>query len=116
MTSSPTSTERRSGPPVQPRTLALIIAGGLLLVGWGVVLQANRWHLTAPVIFLMLGWIAVLACAWFLFQAARAATGSDPGDVESWSPAGQYEELIAEKKSLLRALKDIDFDHQMGKM
>jgi hypothetical protein len=132
MTSSTTSTEDppegksevrpvgkpagKSRPPVQPRMLVGLVGGGLLLVGWGLILHANHWHLTAPVIFLMLGWISVLACAWFLGKAALAATGADPGGAESWSPAGQYEELVAEKKSLLRALKDIEFDHQMGKM
>jgi hypothetical protein len=117
MTSSQTSSDGGKGRATrQPLLLAAMVAGGLLIGGWLPIFIANRWHLTAPVIFLMLGWAAVLAFAWFIGRAALAATASDPGDDESWSPTGQYEELLAEKKALLRALKDIEFDHQMGKM
>jgi hypothetical protein len=117
MTSSQTSSKgERKAPPVQPGLLVALVGGGLLVVGWVLILHANRWHVTAPVIFLMLGWAALLACAWFLGRTAMAATAADAGDHESWSPSGQYEELLAEKKALLRALKDIEFDHQMGKM
>lgn len=116
MTSSATSSDRPRRPPVQPALLIGLIGGGLLLIGWVVILYANHWHLTAPVIFLMLGWLSVLATAWFLGRTAWAATAPESSLDDLDRAGGQYEDLQAEKKTLLRALKEIEFDHQMGKM
>jgi len=117
MTSSATSTsDRPKRPPVQPALLVGLVGGGLLLIGWVVILYGNHWHLTAPVIFLMLGWAAVLATAWFLGRTALVATASEDDLADLDRAGGQYEDLQAEKKTLLRALKEIEFDHQMGKM
>ncbi len=88
----------------------LVLAGG-----WIAILSVNGWEVDAPVVFLWLGWTAILATAWFLWAAASAATDADAGEV-AVPPVGTRDELEREKRSLLKAIKEIDFDHQMGKM
>jgi hypothetical protein len=89
----------------------------LLLGGWLSILHVYRWHFTAPVFFLWVGWAALLASARFLVRAAVAAA-EDTGDVvdDFWKPVGRREELLLEKRSLLKAIKEIEFDREMGKM
>lgn len=89
----------------------------LLLCGWLSILHVYRWHLTAPVFFLWTGWAALLLSARALFRAAMAAA-EDTGDVDDdfWKPVGRREELLLEKRSLLKAIKEIEFDREMGKM
>jgi hypothetical protein len=89
----------------------------LLLGGWLSILHVYYWHFTAPVFFLWAGWAALLASARFLFRAGVAAA-EDTGDVDDdfWKPVGRREELLLEKRSLLKAIKEIEFDREMGKM
>ena len=94
----------------------------LIIVGWGVALQYNRWHFGAPVVFLLLGWAAVIGTGWFLWRAAWMAANDDPavGD-DFWKLGGDGQtieraELEHEKRALLKAIKEIEFDHQLGKM
>jgi hypothetical protein len=46
------------------------------------------------------------------------AAAEDSGDVldDFWKPVGRHEELLLEKRSLLKAIKEIEFDREMGKM
>lgn len=101
------------------RASRILWALGLLLLvgGWLSVLHVYRWHFTAPAFFLWFGWAALLASARFLFRAAMAAA-EDSGDVldDFWKPVGRHEELLLEKRSLLKAIKEIEFDREMGKM
>jgi hypothetical protein len=100
------------------RASRILWALGLVLLvgGWLSVLHVYRWNFTAPVFFLWAGWAALLASARFLLRAAMAAA-EDTADVEDdfWKPVGRREELVLEKRSLLKAIKEIEFDHQMGK-
>ncbi len=61
---------------------------------------------------LALGWVV-----WLVFRAARAlvieAPASDAGAVVTGK---RRKELEREKQALLKALKELDFDHQMGKV
>jgi hypothetical protein len=90
----------------------------LLLGGWLAILHVYRWHFTAGVFFLWMGWAGLLVAARFLFRAAMAAA-EDTGDIaedDFWKPVGRHEELLLEKRSLLKAIKEIEFDREMGKM
>ena len=89
----------------------------LLVGGWLSVLHVYHWNFSAPVFFLWGGWAALLASARFLLRAAMAAA-EDTGDVQDdfWKPVGRREELLLEKRSLLKAIKEIEFDREMGKM
>ncbi|GAB4510506.1 MAG: hypothetical protein Tsb0020_27740 [Haliangiales bacterium] len=95
------------------------IIGALLLAGGFVaILSVYRWHVTAPVVMLCLGWIGILYTVRTLLMAGLAAA-EDTGESDSegfWKPVGVREELLREKRSLLKAIKEIEFDHAMGKM
>lgn len=90
------------------------------LVGWGAILFANRWHLTAPVWALLVGWTALVLTGHALWKsfAAVSELGDDDDDEAAANDVteGRRGDLQREKKALLRALKDCEFDRDMGKM
>lgn len=60
---------------------------------------------------LALGWVL-----WLLYRAAQALT-NEAGVVEAGAATGKRrKELEREKMALLKALKELDFDHEMGKV
>lgn len=124
MTSSATQTER-------PRDAAagwaaahadLLIGAGLTVAGWAVVLMMNRWWLTPPVVILCLGWLAILVAGRALWRSAHSA-GGETGEPDAvMSPLSfevtetRHDELEREKKALIKAIKEVEFDREMGKM
>lgn len=124
MTSSATQTERSRGAAAQwvAAHLELLTGAVLLLAGWAVVLGMNRWWLTAPVVFLCIGWLAILLAARALWRAAQSAGGETGEPDEAMSPLSfevsetKTDELEREKKALLKAIKEVEFDREMGKM
>jgi hypothetical protein len=134
MTSSetPTETEAAEPPPPKPEAsepapaqvaVARPVArpfpmwlGAVVLVppGWAYVLHNVRWHLTASTVMLLICWAAVVATGfWAVRMAMAAATEGDEG----WfAVRGKREELEREKRGLLKAIKDIEFDHETGKL
>jgi hypothetical protein len=61
---------------------------------------------------LALGWIV-----WLAFHAAQALVKDAPAvDAGAVVTGKRRKELEREKQSLLKALKELDFDHQMGKV
>ncbi len=122
MTSSATRTESvKDGGRLAARfggRLDLAIAAVLLAAGWIPILVYNHWHLTAPVIFLGIGWLAVILCGRFFWSAATlAAQEGIAREGEGFElSSGRVAELEREKRALLKALKEIEFDRQMGKM
>lgn len=60
---------------------------------------------------LLLGWVL-----WLLHRTAQALV-KDPGAVDVGAATGKRrKELEREKQALLKALKELDFDHEMGKV
>jgi len=122
MTSSATQTEavkeRADGPGRLGGRIDLAVGGALLVAGWLLILVINRWYLNPPVVFLGLGWLAVLLCGRFFWRAAMAAAteGVLPDDEGFELSAGRVAELEREKRHLLKAIKEVDFDREMGKM
>jgi hypothetical protein len=101
------------------RVVAVAFFVVLLLGGWLGILHLNRWHFGPPVFFLWAGWLGVLLTARFLWTAGMTAAyddGSGVEDDEFWKPVGAKDELLREKRSLLKAIKEIEFDHAMGKL
>lgn len=109
MTSSAKSTK---GIPLG--LLVLAVAGVGLFAGWAFVLWHHRFRITAPVVFLMLGWMAVLSAVYFLWRTADNADLDDHADW--WQPTGRLEELVREKRSLLKAIKETEHDRDTGKL
>jgi signal transduction histidine kinase len=95
---------------------ALVVGGGLFLAGAVAVLQINRWHLTTPVLMLWIGWIGVLYTLRYLFGAAFSLASTEDKLEDYDLSVVRRKELVAEKKSLLRAIKEIEFDRDLGKM
>jgi hypothetical protein len=110
-------------PHAFPRWVWLAGAGGMLVIGWLFILIANSFHLTAPVVFVCLGYGAGVAAVYTLFRTGASAVSgdndndSDEDEAASWGrPVGARAELEREKRVLLKAIKEAEFDLQMGKL
>lgn len=90
----------------------------VLFVGWVFIAWQNHFHITAPVVFVCLAFLAVVATVYNLWRtgAAAVSTADDDGDSTWAKPAGRLGELEREKRTLLKAIKEAEFDHQMGKL
>ena len=95
-------------------------AGALAALGFGWVFIAwqNRFHITAPVVFVCLGYLAVITTVYNLWRTGAAVVEAPDAVIDStWSkPAGAVGELEREKRTLLKAIKEAEFDHEMGKL
>ncbi len=95
----------------------VIIVGAVAVAGSTVAtLIAYRGHPTPGAVFLALGWLSILIAGYFLARAAASfdltVTGSGPGALGG----GRRDELEREKKLLLKAIKECEFDRDTGKL
>lgn len=96
---------------------ALVAGLFLLIAGWVFILHINRWHFTVPVFMLWMGWAGVIATVRFLWWAGIAMASDIGSDTQVTDvSAARRRELQEEKKVLLRAIKEIEFDRDLGKM
>lgn len=139
MTSSVTSTEKglttrgpdgppavgpSSGPPEPRRGLSpdmtrkLAMAAFVWLPALGIVAALYGGKLTVGALFLALGWVSFALAAWHIGRAALAfdVTPAEHLTLEETVDEDRRLELLREKKILLKAIKEIEFDHQMGKV
>ncbi|HKE13644.1 MAG TPA: hypothetical protein VKB80_02180, partial [Kofleriaceae bacterium] len=63
-------------------------------------------------------WLAMVLCGFFFWSAAMAAATEGIGpDSEGFElSSGRVSELETEKRALLKAIKEVEFDRAMGKM
>jgi hypothetical protein len=98
--------------------LRMVKLGGFafaLIGGWLFVIGANKFHITAPVVFVCLGYFAVLMTVLNLWRTGAAVVNSNT--VDDWQrPIGARGQLLKEKKTLLKAIKEAEFDFAMGKL
>src|SRR3954470_22995491 len=108
----------RSAPPDKWRWTKRGIALAVLLLGWLFVLWAYRFHVTAPAIFGCIGFLAVELAVYNLWRTGtQAAAEEGEYDDSTWArPMGARLELEREKKALLKAIKEAEFDREMGKL
>jgi hypothetical protein len=125
MTSSETRTEAseegRAPAPAAgrsrgPTVVAVLLAGVPLAIGWAVILLYHRWYVTPAVVMLAIGWAGIVLLAYYGWRAAMEVADPTADEEEFWRPRGQADELELEKRTLLKAIKEIEFDHGMGKM
>lgn len=108
--------------PVDPRGpwwwrhIARIVATAALLVGWAFIGWHEHFRVTPPAVFLCLGWLAVVEAVLYLWHTGFSAADESEADQQWWRPVGEKDELEREKRSLLKAIKEIEFDREMGKM
>ncbi len=126
MTSSATQTESpepKGGPRerlarwVAPRA-ELVAAAGLIAAGWVLILAINRWHVGAPQVFLCLGWLSIVSAGRLLWVAAVRGGSELDGLPDAIEPVTETRvgELEREKRALLKAIKEVEFDRELGKM
>jgi hypothetical protein len=75
-------------------------------------LAVYQFRPTPGAVFLTLGWMAILATGYLLAKAASF----DMRAGEVAGPGGRREELEREKKLLLKAIKECEFDRDTGKL
>ncbi len=87
-----------------------------LVAGWLFIFWQNKFHFTPPVIVIALGYLAVVSTVYNLWRTGAAADGGEQDEGGWGRPAGARSELEREKKTLLKAIKEAEFDHEMGKL
>ncbi len=88
-----------------------------LVLGWIFILWQNKFNVTVPVVVIGLGYLAVIATVSNLWRVGAAAVAPEDDSPDAWSrPIGARGELEKEKKTLLKAIKEAEFDHAMGKL
>jgi Ca2+/Na+ antiporter len=98
------------------KRLAYASASVVLGVVVMMVAASRAGRLTGAAIFLGLAVTALCAVVFVFFLAARALV-RDPEDAEQRVATGRRrKELEREKQALLKALKELEFDHEMGKV
>ena len=90
---------------------------GLLVIGWGFIIWQNKFHVTAPLVFVCLGFLAAIATIVNMWRIGAAIVAPGAAGEEAWArPIGARGELDKEKRTLLKAIKEAEFDHEMGKL
>ncbi len=98
------------------RAIKIGVFVAFVLVGWAFVLAQNKFHVTAPVVFVCLGFLAVTTTVLNLWRTGAAAAAPD-AEVGEWErPLGAAAHLEKEKRTLLKAIKEAEFDLAMGKL
>jgi hypothetical protein len=87
-----------------------------LIAGWIFILVQNKFHIDAPVVVIMLAYFAVVMTVANLWRVGASAVASDAVN-DGWDrPLGERAELEREKKTLLKAIKEAEFDLAMKKL
>ncbi|HEY5924478.1 MAG TPA: hypothetical protein VIV11_22525 [Kofleriaceae bacterium] len=93
------------------------VAGATLVLGWVFILWQNKFNMTVPVVVIGLGYLAVVATVANLWRVGASAVAPEDNSPEAWTkPLGARGELEKEKKTLLKAIKEAEFDLAMGKL
>jgi colicin import membrane protein len=91
----------------------------IIVIGWIFIASQNHFHLTPPLVFVCLGYFAVVIMIYNLWRtgAAAVATNTEDDGPDAWGkPIGELGSLLREKKTMLKAIKEAEFDQQMGKL
>jgi len=89
--------------------VVVVVAAGVGLYAASVGGRSSTPFLVAAT--LALGWIC-----WLLFRAAAALVREPDAGDNVVATGRRRKELEREKQALLKALKELDFDHEMGKV
>ncbi len=96
--------------------VAAAVAAGSVAVFAAVVLWFYNWRPTVGAVVLGVGWIALVGAAVLLLQSALSFDLARQTDVAEAMSDRRRLELEREKKLLLKAIKEIEFDQGMGKI
>ena len=88
-----------------------------LVIGWLFILWQNKFFISPPAVFVCLGYLAVVSTVYALWRTGVVAVTEEEGDDSTWGRSlGARGELEREKKTLLKAIKEAEFDREMGKL
>jgi len=96
------------------RKIILIIAALALLAGWGFIGYVNYYSFSPAVVVMDLGWFAVVLTGYYFFSTMKNLGLKDGGEIELANP--REVELRREKAALVSAIKDVEFDYNLGKL
>ncbi|MDX2090192.1 MAG: hypothetical protein SFX73_20200, partial [Kofleriaceae bacterium] len=105
--------------PASADPLRMIRIGGFLVAligGWLFILAQNRFDPTPPVVFVGLGYLALVSAIYALWRTGVVVADENEDNLDATRPVGARGELEREKKSLLKAIKETEFDREMGKL
>ena len=108
---TPAETAEPVSPWLRRAFVFVVFVLGTLIIAWG-----HRWHMSPGLFFLSMGWLAVILSIYSLWFTGTATAHDEADDAEWFAPIGHAAELEREKQSLLKAIKEIEFDHQLGKV
>lgn len=92
------------------------VTGATLLFGWIFILVQNKFHVDPPVVMVMLAYLAVVLTITSLWRVGAAAVAPVTTE-DTWGrPLGERGELEKEKRTLLKSIKEAEFDLAMGKL
>src|SRR6266404_3142487 len=85
--------------------------GLVIIAGWVFIAASNHFHITAPVVFVCLGYLAIIAVILNFWKIGAMAVAPEQAGEEAWlRPVGPRDALEKEKKTLLKAIKEAEFD------
>ncbi len=93
-----------------------LIASALVAVAVGAYASISLGRFTASVVLLSLCAVALTWVAWLLVRLANALVKEPEGGELLLATGRRRKQLEREKQMLLKALKELEFDHQMGKV
>jgi hypothetical protein len=106
-------------PAVAPRVFWRVLRvalPSLALVGWAAFLVFGlRARISLSSVMLFLTGAALLGSCWWLYRTV-AALAVDPPMAATRLGGAARRELERDKRNLLKAIKELEFDHSMGKL
>jgi len=108
---SSTTSSTSSTDPVRVVLLSSVVIGVAVGIYGGAIS-----HAVVSATFLGLAAFALVMVVGLLLQAARALVTEPPAVEQEQITGRRKKELEREKAALLRALKELEFDHEMGKV
>jgi hypothetical protein len=92
------------------------VASAVVALGVGVYASVVLGRFGVATVFLVGAAVALTWVVWVAFQAARALVTEPEAQELAKATGRRRKELEREKTALLKALKELEFDHEMGKV
>ncbi len=88
-----------------------------LVIGWLFIVWQNKFFISPPAVFVCLAYLAVISTVYALWRTGVVAVIEEEGGDSTWGRSlGARGELEREKKTLLKAIKEAEFDREMDKL
>ena len=104
-------------PAILDWTPSWLVLVGLALAGTVLILFVHNFRAAPSVLFLNMAWFSIIGAGALLWRVGLLVAAGDQGDDGSFdATSSRVDELKAEKASLLKAIKEVEFDRMMGKL